>query len=36
MQMGGGIDNDESQIGNQGIILTVHDIDAYWLQRKIS
>ncbi|GJV19495.1 DExH-box ATP-dependent RNA helicase DExH12-like protein [Tanacetum coccineum] len=36
MQMDGGIDNEESQDGNQGIILNVHDIDAYWLQRKIS
>ncbi|KAI3882646.1 hypothetical protein MKX03_000086 [Papaver bracteatum] len=36
MQMGG-IDDDEMQDANEGImILNVKDIDAYWLQRKIS
>lgn len=36
MQMGGGIDDDEMQDGNEGMNLNVQDIDAYWLQRKIS
>ncbi|GKG35675.1 DExH-box ATP-dependent RNA helicase DExH12-like protein, partial [Tanacetum coccineum] len=36
MQMGGGMDDDESQDGNEGMTLNVQDIDAYWLQRKIS
>ncbi|KAL3514908.1 hypothetical protein ACH5RR_027625 [Cinchona calisaya] len=36
MQMGGGIDDDEMQDSNEGMTLNVQDIDAYWLQRKIS
>ncbi|GKE18314.1 DExH-box ATP-dependent RNA helicase DExH12-like protein, partial [Tanacetum coccineum] len=36
LQMGGGMDDDESQDGNEGMTLNVQDIDAYWLQRKIS
>ncbi|OVA00708.1 Helicase [Macleaya cordata] len=36
MQMGGGIDDDEMQEANEGMTLNVQDIDAYWLQRKIS
>ncbi|KAK4389984.1 DExH-box ATP-dependent RNA helicase DExH12 [Sesamum angolense] len=36
MQMGGGIDDDEEQEANEGMTLNVQDIDAYWLQRKIS
>lgn len=36
MQMGGGIDDDEMLDGNEGMNLNVQDIDAYWLQRKIS
>ncbi|PKI68193.1 hypothetical protein CRG98_011392 [Punica granatum] len=38
MQMGGGIDDDDDdfQEANEGIGLNVQDIDAYWLQRKIS
>ncbi|XP_050375603.1 DExH-box ATP-dependent RNA helicase DExH12-like [Argentina anserina] len=36
MQMGGGIDDDEMQEANEGLSLNVQDIDAYWLQRKIS
>lgn len=36
MQMGGGIDDDDSQEANEGMGLNVQDIDAYWLQRKIS
>lgn len=37
MQMGGGIDDDdESGDANEGMSLNVQDIDAYWLQRKIS
>ncbi|KAL7117148.1 hypothetical protein ACP275_03G053900 [Erythranthe tilingii] len=35
MQMGG-IDDDEEQEANEGMTLNVQDIDAYWLQRKIS
>lgn len=35
MQMGG-IDDDEAQEANEGMTLNVQDIDAYWLQRKIS
>ncbi|XP_026402952.1 DExH-box ATP-dependent RNA helicase DExH12-like [Papaver somniferum] len=35
MQMGG-IDDDEMQDANEGMTLNVQDIDAYWLQRKIS
>ncbi|KAI8532460.1 hypothetical protein RHMOL_Rhmol11G0215900 [Rhododendron molle] len=36
MQMGGGIDDDDMQEANEGMALNVQDIDAYWLQRKIS
>ncbi|KAL7257965.1 hypothetical protein ACSBR1_004148 [Camellia fascicularis] len=36
MQMGGGIDDDDTQDANEGMTLNVQDIDAYWLQRKIS
>ncbi|KAJ6970752.1 hypothetical protein NC653_035127 [Populus alba x Populus x berolinensis] len=36
MQMGGGIDDDETGEANEGLNLNVQDIDAYWLQRKIS
>lgn len=37
MQMGGAIDDDdESGDANEGMSLNVQDIDAYWLQRKIS
>ncbi|KAL0296224.1 UNVERIFIED_CONTAM: DExH-box ATP-dependent RNA helicase DExH12 [Sesamum radiatum] len=36
MQMGGGIDDDEEQEASEGMNLNVQDIDAYWLQRKIS
>lgn len=36
MQMGGGIDDDDSHDANEGMSLNVQDIDAYWLQRKIS
>ncbi|XP_059634391.1 DExH-box ATP-dependent RNA helicase DExH12-like [Cornus florida] len=36
MQMGGGIDEDDMQEANEGMALNVQDIDAYWLQRKIS
>ncbi|KAK9181778.1 hypothetical protein WN944_024917 [Citrus x changshan-huyou] len=37
MQMGvGGGDDDESRDANEGTSLNVQDIDAYWLQRKIS
>lgn len=36
MQMGGGIDDDEMQEADEGMALNVQDIDAYWLQRKIS
>ncbi|KAJ6676495.1 ATP-DEPENDENT RNA AND DNA HELICASE [Salix viminalis] len=36
MQMGGGIDDDETGEANEGMNLNVQDIDAYWLQRKIS
>ncbi|KAF5949909.1 hypothetical protein HYC85_011902 [Camellia sinensis] len=35
MQMGGGIDDDDTQDANVGMTLNVQDIDAYWLQRKI-
>ncbi|KAL0326538.1 UNVERIFIED_CONTAM: DExH-box ATP-dependent RNA helicase DExH12 [Sesamum angustifolium] len=34
--MGGGIDDDEEQEASEGMSLNVQDIDAYWLQRKIS
>ncbi|KAJ4827132.1 DExH-box ATP-dependent RNA helicase DExH12 [Turnera subulata] len=36
MQMGGGIDDDDMREANEGMGLNVQDIDAYWLQRKIS
>ncbi|GFZ10593.1 U5 small nuclear ribonucleoprotein helicase [Actinidia rufa] len=36
MQMGGGIDDDDTQEANEGLTLNAQDIDAYWLQRKIS
>ena len=36
MQMGGGIDDDDTQEAIEGLTLNVQDIDAYWLQRKIS
>ncbi|KAM5561842.1 DExH-box ATP-dependent RNA helicase DExH12-like [Rosa sericea] len=36
MQMDGGIDDVEMQEVNEGVRLNVQDIDAYWLQRKIS
>ncbi|KAL5557644.1 hypothetical protein UlMin_033855 [Ulmus minor] len=36
MQMGGGIDDDDMHEANEGMSLNVQDIDAYWLQRKIS
>nr|GLL27460.1 DExH-box ATP-dependent RNA helicase DExH12-like [Ipomoea trifida] len=36
MQMGGGIDDDEMLEADEGMSLNVQDIDAYWLQRKIS
>ncbi|CAH9099603.1 unnamed protein product [Cuscuta epithymum] len=36
MQMGGGIDDDEMQEADKGMTLNVQDVDAYWLQRKIS
>ncbi|KAE9585074.1 hypothetical protein Lal_00017983 [Lupinus albus] len=35
MQMGG-IDDEDMDEGNEGMSLNVQDIDAYWLQRKIS
>ncbi|KAL4388632.1 hypothetical protein GQ457_09G026400 [Hibiscus cannabinus] len=36
MQMGGGINDDDAHEANEGMSLNVQDIDAYWLQRKIS
>ncbi|KAL1312365.1 DExH-box ATP-dependent RNA helicase DExH12-like [Arachis hypogaea] len=36
MQMGGGIDDEDMEDANEGMSLNVQDIDAYWLQRKIS
>ncbi|XVE68356.1 hypothetical protein DITRI_Ditri09bG0061700 [Diplodiscus trichospermus] len=36
MQMGGGIDDDDMHEAKEGMSLNVQDIDAYWLQRKIS
>ncbi|KAF5753328.1 putative RNA helicase [Helianthus annuus] len=36
MQMGGGMDDEDSQEANEGMTLNVQDIDAYWLQRKIT
>ncbi|CAA3010416.1 D -box ATP-dependent RNA helicase D 12-like [Olea europaea subsp. europaea] len=35
-QMGSGINDDEGQEAKEGMTLNVQDIDAYWLQRKIS
>lgn len=35
MQMGG-IDDDEMEESKEGLTINVQDIDAYWLQRKIS
>ncbi|KAL3734464.1 hypothetical protein ACJRO7_023766 [Eucalyptus globulus] len=36
MQMGAGIDDDDMREASEGMSLNVQDIDAYWLQRKIS
>lgn len=36
MQMGGGVDDEDMEEANEGMTLNVQDIDAYWLQRKIS
>ncbi|GAB2210389.1 hypothetical protein Droror1_Dr00015655 [Drosera rotundifolia] len=36
MQMGGGIDDEDMTEENAGMNLNVQDVDAYWLQRKIS
>ncbi|KAL4570790.1 hypothetical protein LXL04_026453 [Taraxacum kok-saghyz] len=36
MQMDGSKDDEDSQEANEGMTLNVQDIDAYWLQRKIS
>lgn len=36
MQVGGELDDDEMQNSNEGLTINVQDIDAYWLQRKIS
>jgi len=36
MQMSGELDDDDMQNANQGLAVNVQDIDAYWLQRKIS
>ncbi|CAN0927319.1 DExH-box ATP-dependent RNA helicase DExH12 [Linum grandiflorum] len=36
MQVGGMIDDDHMGQANEGMNLSVQDIDAYWLQRKIS
>ncbi|KAJ8541006.1 hypothetical protein K7X08_001822 [Anisodus acutangulus] len=36
MQMCGGIDDDDMKEPEEGMALNVQDIDAYWLQRKIS
>uniref|UniRef100_A0A2P2L2Z5 RNA helicase n=1 Tax=Rhizophora mucronata TaxID=61149 RepID=A0A2P2L2Z5_RHIMU len=36
MQMGAGIDDMDMREANEGMTLNVQDIDAYWLQRKIS
>ncbi|KAL7610342.1 hypothetical protein Lser_V15G09871 [Lactuca serriola] len=36
MHMGGVMDDEDSQEANEGMTLNVQDIDAYWLQRKIS
>ena len=34
--MGGELDDDDMQNANQGLAVNVQDIDAYWLQRKMS
>ena len=34
--MSGELDDDDMQNANQGLAVNVQDIDAYWLQRKIS
>ncbi|KQJ92834.1 DExH-box ATP-dependent RNA helicase DExH12 [Brachypodium distachyon] len=36
MQMGGELDDDDLQNSNEGLTINVQDIDAYWLQRKIT
>ncbi|TVU21580.1 hypothetical protein EJB05_31227, partial [Eragrostis curvula] len=36
MQMGGELDDDDMQNANQALTINVQDIDAYWLQRKIT
>ncbi|CAI0434744.1 unnamed protein product [Linum tenue] len=36
MQMGGAIDDNDMGQANEGMNLNVQDIDAYWIQRKIS
>ncbi|KAF0895374.1 hypothetical protein E2562_012405 [Oryza meyeriana var. granulata] len=36
MQMGGELDDDDMQNSNEGLTINVQDIDAYWLQRKVS
>ncbi|CAN0921129.1 DExH-box ATP-dependent RNA helicase DExH12 [Linum grandiflorum] len=36
MQVGGMMDDDDMGQANEGMNLSVQDIDAYWLQRKIS
>ncbi|GER32011.1 U5 small nuclear ribonucleoprotein helicase [Striga asiatica] len=36
MQMGGSIDDEDGREANEGMTLNVQDVDAYWLQRKIS
>jgi pre-mRNA-splicing helicase BRR2 len=36
MQMGGELDDDDMENANQALNVNVQDIDAYWLQRKIT
>jgi pre-mRNA-splicing helicase BRR2 len=36
MQMGAELDDDDTQNANQGLAINVQDVDAYWLQRKVS
>ena len=36
MQMGGELDDDDMHNSNEGLNINVQDIDAYWLQRKIT
>jgi pre-mRNA-splicing helicase BRR2 len=36
MQMDSALDDNDMQNANQGLAVNVQDIDAYWLQRKIS